>query len=41
MEPNFKLINKKPIVASDEELAANHRAHSAKLRIIEKIREGK
>ena len=26
---------------SDEELAANHRAHSAKLRIIEKIREGK
>lgn len=41
MEPNFKLINKKPIVASDEELAANHRAHSAKLRIIKKIREGK
>ncbi|NMV55024.1 16S rRNA (cytosine(1402)-N(4))-methyltransferase RsmH [Lactobacillus reuteri] len=41
MEPNFKLINKKPIVASDEELVANHRAHSAKLRIIEKIREGK
>ena len=41
MEPNFKLINKKPIVASEEELAANHRAHSAKLRIIEKIREGK
>ena len=25
MEPNFKLINKKPIVASEEELAANHR----------------
>lgn len=41
MEPNFKLVNKKPIVASDEELAANHRAHSAKLRIIEKIKEGK
>ncbi|MBM6811437.1 16S rRNA (cytosine(1402)-N(4))-methyltransferase [Limosilactobacillus reuteri] len=41
MEPNFKLINKKPIVASEEELAANHRAHSAKLRIIEKIRKGK
>lgn len=41
MEPDFKLINKKPIVASDEELVANHRAHSAKLRIIEKIREGK
>ncbi|MRN06313.1 16S rRNA (cytosine(1402)-N(4))-methyltransferase RsmH [Lactobacillus sp. 0.1XD8-4] len=41
MEPNFKLINKKPIVASEEELAENHRAHSAKLRIIEKIKEGK
>ena len=41
MEPNFKLINKKPIVASDEELQANHREYSAKLRIIEKIREGK
>ena len=41
MEPNFKLINKKPIVASEEELEVNHRAHSAKLRIIEKIREGK
>lgn len=41
MEPNFKLINKKPIVASKEELAKNHRAHSAKLRVIEKIKEGK
>ena len=41
MEPNFKLINKKPIVASEEELAENHRAHSAKLRIIERIKEGK
>lgn len=41
MEPHFKLINKKPIVASKAELAANHRAHSAKLRIIEKIKEGK
>ncbi|MBB1078533.1 16S rRNA (cytosine(1402)-N(4))-methyltransferase RsmH [Limosilactobacillus sp. STM2_1] len=41
MEPDFKLINKKPIVASEEELAENHRAHSAKLRIIERIKEGK
>lgn len=40
MEPTFKLINKKPITASKEELANNHRAHSAKLRIIEKIKEG-
>ena len=41
MEPNFKLINKTPIGASEEELSANHRAHSANLRIIEKIRKGK
>ncbi len=31
------LINKKPIVASNVELASNPRAHSAKLRIIEKL----
>ncbi|GGI62711.1 16S rRNA (cytosine(1402)-N(4))-methyltransferase RsmH [Limosilactobacillus caviae] len=41
MEPSFKLINKKPIIASNQELVANHRAHSAKLRIIERIKEGK
>lgn len=41
MEPSFRLVNKKPIVASQEELANNHRAHSAKLRIIERIKEGK
>lgn len=38
MEPHFKLVNKKPILPSAQELAANHRAHSAKLRIIEKIK---
>lgn len=38
MEPSFKLINKKPILPSEEELSDNHRAHSAKLRIIEKIK---
>jgi 16S rRNA (cytosine1402-N4)-methyltransferase len=32
-----KIINKKPIVASDEEVKTNPRARSAKLRIIEKI----
>lgn len=37
LKPKFKLINKKPIIASDEELENNHRAHSAKLRIIERI----
>ena len=33
----YKLINNKPITASSSELLANNRAHSAKLRIIEKI----
>lgn len=32
-----ELVNKKPIEASEEELAANSRSQSAKLRIIEKI----
>ena len=32
-----KIINKKPIVATKEELANNSRAKSAKLRIFEKI----
>jgi 16S rRNA (cytosine1402-N4)-methyltransferase len=36
-EIKFRLITKKPIVASSEELAINNRAHSAKLRIIERI----
>lgn len=35
--PKYKLINKKAITASKEELEANHRAHSAKLRIIERV----
>ena len=38
MSPDFKLINKKPILPSEKELAVNHRAHSAKLRVIEKIK---
>lgn len=36
-KPRGKLVNKKPIEASEEELAKNNRSHSAKLRIIEKI----
>ena len=39
MQPKFKLINKKPILPSQEELENNHRAHSAKLRIIERIKK--
>lgn len=35
--PEGKLVNRKPIEASPEELEANNRSRSAKLRIIEKI----
>lgn len=34
--PTYRLVNKKPLKPQPEELAANHRAHSAKLRIIER-----
>ena len=37
MQPKFKLINKKPIIATEEELNENHRSHSAKLRVIERV----
>lgn len=37
MEPELKLITKKPITASETELEHNNRAHSAKLRIAEKV----
>jgi len=36
-KPQVKLISRKPIVASDEELEANPRSRSAKLRICEKL----
>lgn len=36
--PNFKLITKKGIKATKEELEDNNRAHSATLRVIEKIK---
>lgn len=36
-KPQVKLINRKPIVASDEELEVNPRSRSAKLRVCEKI----
>jgi len=35
--PQIKIITKKPITPSEEELVENHRARSAKLRIAEKI----
>lgn len=36
-KPKAKLINRKPIVATDEELEHNARSRSAKLRILEKL----
>lgn len=33
----YQIITKKPIIATDDELNYNHRSHSAKLRIIEKL----
>lgn len=36
--PDAKLITRKPVTASDEELKENQRSRSAKLRVIEKIK---
>ena len=36
-KPQLKLINRKPIIPSNDELVQNSRAHSAKLRVAEKI----
>lgn len=36
-KPDFRLVNRKPIEPTQSELMANHRAHSAKLRVIEKL----
>ena len=36
-EPKIKLITKKPIIAAPDEVQANPRARSAKLRVVEKI----
>ena len=36
-KPKVKLVSKKPIVASNEELEVNHRSRSAKLRVCEKL----
>ncbi|GAA0445882.1 16S rRNA (cytosine(1402)-N(4))-methyltransferase RsmH [Lentibacillus halophilus] len=38
-KPPFQLVNKKPIIASEQELDTNRRSRSAKLRIAEKVRE--
>lgn len=36
-EQEFKLVNRKPIISNEQEILVNNRAHSAKLRIIEKL----
>ena len=38
-QPDFFLVTKKPIESNEEELSQNHRAHSAKLRVMERINE--
>ena len=37
LELEYRLVNRKPITPSQAELEVNHRAHSAKLRVIEKV----
>lgn len=37
MQPDYRLVNRKPIIPSDDEIAANRRARSAKLRVIERL----
>lgn len=36
-QASFSLITRKPVTADEEELEENHRSHSAKLRVIERI----
>lgn len=38
MQPHFKMVQKKPILPSEDEQIENRRSHSAKLRIIERIK---
>ncbi|MBU9788277.1 16S rRNA (cytosine(1402)-N(4))-methyltransferase RsmH [Lentilactobacillus sp. TOM.63] len=39
IKPKYKSITRKPIIPSESELEENHRSHSAKLRIIERIKK--
>ncbi|WP_163579672.1 16S rRNA (cytosine(1402)-N(4))-methyltransferase RsmH [Gracilibacillus saliphilus] len=38
-KPSFRLVNRKPILPSENELAENRRSRSAKLRVIEKVKD--
>ncbi|CTK73744.1 hypothetical protein ERS070144_02591, partial [Streptococcus pneumoniae] len=37
LKPKMELVSRKPILPSAEELEANNRSHSAKLRVARKI----
>mgnify|MGYP000781669124 CR=1 FL=1 len=39
MQPKLALVNRKPILPRQEELEANNRSHSAKLRVARKVRK--
>lgn len=39
MQPKLTLVNRKPILPSEEELEVNNRSHSAKLRVARKVRK--
>ena len=39
LQPKLELVSRKPILPSEEELEANNRAHSAKLRVARKVHE--
>ena len=39
-DPRLLALNRKPISASDEEMAVNPRAGSARLRVAERVKEG-
>nr|WP_321315986.1 16S rRNA (cytosine(1402)-N(4))-methyltransferase RsmH [uncultured Ligilactobacillus sp.] len=38
IQVDFRLVNRKPILPSEVEIKENHRAHSAKLRVIERVK---
>ncbi|MBW1605407.1 16S rRNA (cytosine(1402)-N(4))-methyltransferase RsmH [Lactobacillus sp. Sy-1] len=38
LKPSFKLVSRKPILPTKGEVEVNHRSHSAKLRVIERLK---
>ena len=38
IQPSFRMVTRKPIIPSEEELIENNRSHSAKLRVLEKLK---